>query len=106
MKFNYDYHGSEIAIIGVAARFPGADSVDEFWQNLCLQRETIRFFTDAELAAAGVPEPFIPLVVASDANIRAGKFDVASDAVRRLTGVVALSVREFLTANKAAWLKA
>lgn len=66
--------------------------------------------TDEQLAAgaraAGVPEPFIPLVVASDANIRAGKFDVASDAVRRLTGVAALSVREFLTANKAAWVKA
>jgi NAD(P)H dehydrogenase (quinone) len=52
--------------------------------------------------AAGVPEPFVPLIVGTDANIRAGGFDVASDAVERLTGRPALSVREFLTANKGA----
>jgi NAD(P)H dehydrogenase (quinone) len=56
--------------------------------------------------AAGVPEPFIPLVVATDANIRAGKFDVASDAVKQLSGRPAQSVREFLSANKGAWVKA
>jgi phthiocerol/phenolphthiocerol synthesis type-I polyketide synthase E len=49
-----DYHGAEIAIIGMAARFPGADSVDEFWQNLLLQREGIRHFSAEELAEAGV----------------------------------------------------
>lgn len=52
--------------------------------------------------SAGVPEPFIPLVVATEANIRAGNFDVASDAVERLTGSPALSVEQYLTANKAA----
>jgi NAD(P)H dehydrogenase (quinone) len=49
--------------------------------------------------AAGVPEPFVPLIVATDANMRAGKFDVASDAVLRLTGKPAMSVRAFLAAN-------
>jgi NAD(P)H dehydrogenase (quinone) len=62
--------------------------------------------SDEQLAAgaraAGVPEPFVPLVVATDANIRAGNFDVASDAVERLTGRPALSVKAFLTQNKAA----
>jgi NAD(P)H dehydrogenase (quinone) len=62
--------------------------------------------SDEDLAngarAAGVPEPFVPLVVATDANIRAGKFDVASDAVERLTDKPAQSVREYLAANKAA----
>lgn len=62
--------------------------------------------SDEDLAAgaraAGVPEPFVPLVVASDANIRAGNFDVASDAVEQLTGTPAQSVEEFLAANKAA----
>ena len=52
--------------------------------------------------AAGVPEAFIPLVVGTDANIRAGNFDVASDAVERLTGKPALSVKAFLELNKAA----
>lgn len=62
--------------------------------------------SDDELAAgaraAGVPEPFIPLVVATDANMRAGNFDVASDAVERLTGKAPLSVEAYLSANKAA----
>lgn len=51
--------------------------------------------------AAGVPEAFIPLVVATDANIRAGNFDVASDAVERLTGKPALSIKAYLTQHKA-----
>lgn len=59
MKSSYPYHSSEIAIIGVAARFPGSDSVDEFWQNLCLQREGIRFFTEEELIAAGISESLL-----------------------------------------------
>ena len=62
--------------------------------------------SDDELAAgaraAGVPEPFVPIVVATDANMRAGNFDVASDAVERLTGKPAQSVQAFLSANKAA----
>lgn len=43
-----------IAVIGMAGRFPGARSPDEFWQNLCQGRETISRFTDEELLAAGV----------------------------------------------------
>ncbi|HAX74861.1 MAG TPA: polyketide synthase, partial [Cyanobacteria bacterium UBA11372] len=43
-----------IAIIGMAGRFPGAKNVEEFWQNLCNGVESISFFTDEELAAAGV----------------------------------------------------
>ena len=43
-----------IAIVGMAGRFPGAADLDEFWRNLSEGRETIRFFTDEELMAAGV----------------------------------------------------
>jgi non-ribosomal peptide synthase protein (TIGR01720 family) len=43
-----------IAIIGMSGRFPGAGNVDEFWQNLKNEVESIRFFTDEELMAAGV----------------------------------------------------
>lgn len=49
-----DFHGAEIAIVGMAARFPGAESVDEFWQNLLLQREGIRHFSTEELDEAGI----------------------------------------------------
>lgn len=55
------------------------------------------------LRSAGLPPFVIPLVVGSDRNVRAGKFDVASDAVRRLTGKDAQSVREFLGAHRAVW---
>ena len=43
-----------IAIVGMAGRFPGAADVDQFWANLRNGVESIRGFTDAELAAAGV----------------------------------------------------
>ena len=43
-----------IAIIGMTGRFPGAKNVDEFWRNLHDGVESISFFTDEELLAAGV----------------------------------------------------
>src|SRR3972149_2328604 len=43
-----------IAIIGMAARFPGAKDIDEFWENLRAGKETIHSFTDQELEEAGV----------------------------------------------------
>ncbi|WP_225931113.1 beta-ketoacyl synthase N-terminal-like domain-containing protein [Leptolyngbya sp. 7M] len=39
----------DIAIIGMVGRFPGADSVEELWQNLCAGAESITRFSDAEL---------------------------------------------------------
>ncbi|MEM7205719.1 MAG: aminotransferase class III-fold pyridoxal phosphate-dependent enzyme, partial [Planctomycetota bacterium] len=44
----------EIAIIGMAGRFPGAADVEAFWANLRGGVESTRAFSDAELAAAGV----------------------------------------------------
>lgn len=44
----------EIAIIGMAGRFPGANKIDSFWQNLRSGVESISFFTDEELIAAGI----------------------------------------------------
>ncbi|MFB9683537.1 type I polyketide synthase [Amycolatopsis plumensis] len=43
-----------IAIVGMAGRFPGAGTVDEFWRNLCDGVESITFFSPDELIAAGV----------------------------------------------------
>jgi len=51
----YDFtEGLDIAIIGMAGRFPEAKNLDEFWQNLRDGIESISFFTDEELEAAGV----------------------------------------------------
>ena len=44
----------EIAIIGMAGRFPGANNIDSFWRNLQNGVESISFFTDEELASTGV----------------------------------------------------
>ncbi|MEJ6480687.1 SDR family NAD(P)-dependent oxidoreductase [Nostoc punctiforme UO1] len=46
--------GSEIAIIGIAGKFPGAKNTDEFWQNLQRGVESISVFTDEELLASGI----------------------------------------------------
>jgi acyl transferase domain-containing protein len=46
--------GLEIAVIGLAGRFPGADNVAQFWDNLKNGVESIAFFSDRELQEAGV----------------------------------------------------
>ena len=63
---------SEVAIVGMACRFPGAKNVDEFWKNLEEGVESISFFTDEELMASGVP-PY----VLSDPNYIKAKGAVA-----------------------------
>ena len=45
-----------IAVIGMAGRFPRSGDVAAWWDALCRGEELIRFFTDAELASAGVSE--------------------------------------------------
>ena len=46
----------DIAVIGMAGRFPGASSVQSLWQHLTAGDELIRTFTTEELLAAGVDE--------------------------------------------------
>jgi acyl transferase domain-containing protein len=46
-------NGIEVAVIGMAGRFPGARNLEQFWQNLCDGVESIKFFTDEELLAHG-----------------------------------------------------
>ena len=48
------WSGSEIAIIGMAGRFPGASNIEKFWTNLRDGVESITHFTDQELLATGV----------------------------------------------------
>src|SRR5438874_1311679 len=45
----------DIAVIGISLRFPGAETPEEFWQNLANGVESTTFFTDEQLAAAGTP---------------------------------------------------
>lgn len=54
------------------------------------------------LAGAGLPAPLVELLVAMDANTRAGGVDIATDAVERLTGQPARSLHAFLVENATA----
>ncbi|MGC9524443.1 MAG: SDR family NAD(P)-dependent oxidoreductase [Limnospira sp.] len=45
---------ADIAVIGMAGRFPGADNIEEFWQNLKNGVESIAFFTESEILASGI----------------------------------------------------
>src|SRR6185312_12212371 len=45
----------DIAIVGMAGRFPGAPTLDQFWQNLAAGVESIARFSDREILDAGVP---------------------------------------------------
>ncbi|HEX8557860.1 MAG TPA: SDR family oxidoreductase [Pyrinomonadaceae bacterium] len=54
-----DHAASEVAIVGMAGRFPGAKNLGEFWRNLRDGVESVSFFTPEELRADGVePEEF------------------------------------------------
>ncbi len=44
----------DVAVVGMACRFPGAASPDAFWRNLCDGVESVTFFSDEELIDAGV----------------------------------------------------
>ena len=51
------YTGLEIAVIGIAGRFPGAKNVDEFWKNLKNGVESVEFFTEEELIEYCLADP-------------------------------------------------
>src|SRR5208283_682010 len=44
----------DVAIVGMAGRFPGARNLDELWKNLCDGRESVTTFTREEL------DPLVP----------------------------------------------
>ena len=49
----------DVAIIAINGRFPGARDVEQLWDNLRAGKESITFFDDQELLAAGIaPETF------------------------------------------------
>jgi amino acid adenylation domain-containing protein len=45
-----------VAVIGMVGRFPGANSITEFWENLCAGRESISFFDLDEIDPSVDPE--------------------------------------------------
>ena len=60
-------NGSEIAVIAMAGRFPGANTLERYWANVRDGVESVRFFSDEELLAAGED----PSLLADPAYVRA-----------------------------------
>ncbi|MFJ4095166.1 type I polyketide synthase [Kitasatospora sp. NPDC089913] len=50
-----DRPGHDIAIVGMAGRFPGAADLDEYWNGLLAGRVAVARLSREELRAAGVP---------------------------------------------------
>lgn len=61
--------GIEIAIIGMAGRFPGADDVETFWRNLRDGVESITLFDDNELHDISATQRDDPLFVRAGAKL-------------------------------------
>lgn len=61
---------TDIAIIGMAGRFPGAANVESYWSNLCSGTQSIRNTTEEELRQSGVS----PSVWGMDNYIRKAAF--------------------------------
>lgn len=56
MITNNENTSQKIAIIGMSCRLPGADNINQFWNNLVNGVESIQTFTDDELRKAGVDD--------------------------------------------------
>ncbi len=61
-------YDSAIALIGMSGRFPGAPTIETFWQNIAAGVTSIRVLTDEELLAAGVN----PTLLAQPNYVKAG----------------------------------
>lgn len=49
-----DGGGTDLAVVGVACRFPGAATADQYWENLRDGKESVVRLSDAALLSAGV----------------------------------------------------
>ncbi|NES13761.1 MULTISPECIES: type I polyketide synthase [Micromonospora] len=58
---------NQVAVIGMAGRFPGAADVEAFWANLVAGREGIVHLSDEELVGGGID----PELIARDNYVRA-----------------------------------
>lgn len=59
MKDQATFNDRDIAVVGISARFPGAEDKAMFWKNLLDGVETISTFTEEELRASGIEEEMI-----------------------------------------------
>ncbi|WP_433260478.1 beta-ketoacyl synthase N-terminal-like domain-containing protein [Actinosynnema sp. CS-041913] len=88
----HEYGGDEIAVVGLAGRFPAAPDVPTLWRNLLDGVDAVHDHTDEELRALGVAESLIadPALVrghgrlAGVADFDAEFFDVPASEARAM----------------------
>lgn len=70
------YTGLEIAVIGMSGKFPGADNINDFWENLKSGKESIGFFTDEEILNEGEDKSVLenPNYVKANAYVEGKEF--------------------------------
>ena len=61
---------TDIAVIGMAGKFPGANSIKEFWSNIRGGTESVSFFSKEELLRVGIPERLLD----TEGYIKAGSY--------------------------------
>lgn len=56
MSDNFNGDEYEVAIIGMAGRFPKAKNIEEYWNNLMEGKECVTFFSEEELRETGIDD--------------------------------------------------
>ncbi|EHY87756.1 SDR family NAD(P)-dependent oxidoreductase [Saccharomonospora azurea] len=54
-----DVRSTDIAVVGMSGRFPGAANIEQFWELLRSGRDGITRFTEEDLRSAGIPVELI-----------------------------------------------
>ncbi|MBA4055353.1 MAG: hypothetical protein C0490_11625, partial [Marivirga sp.] len=54
-----NYGDTDIAIIGLAGQFPGADNIEKYWNNIRDGVESVSFFSEEELLNEGISKDLI-----------------------------------------------
>lgn len=52
-RYDDPKYDTALAIIGMSGRFPGAQTVEQLWENIAAGTKSIHFFTDEELLESG-----------------------------------------------------
>lgn len=72
------FRSADIAIIGMAGKFPGAENLEEFWRTIESGREEVILYTNEELENKGIDKSLLSnvnYVPASPSLTSADKFD-------------------------------
>jgi acyl transferase domain-containing protein len=59
MKSTNNLTGLEIAVIGMAGRFPGAENIGQYWNNIKNGVESISFMSDSEIKELGITKDLL-----------------------------------------------